>query len=89
MTSEKGIPRIKVYGPRGEFLAVVAGPQQLGMDEGSVGDPRSTRDEAIFDIAVDDVGRVLVLDPRNNTIRVFVAKSDEAVVPEASNEEAN
>ena len=79
VTSEKGIPRIKVYGPTGKFLAVVAGPRQLGMDEGSVADPRSTSDEAIFDITVDNRGRVLVLDPRSKAIRVFVARNGNVV----------
>ncbi len=78
VTSEKGIPRIKIYSPRGDFQAVVAGPQQLDMCEASILDPRSNHTETVFDIAVDSRGRVLALDPKNKTIGIFVANEDGA-----------
>lgn len=73
VTSEKGIPRIKVYSNTGAFQAVVAGPEQLGMNEASIADPRSAHAETVFDIAVDSHGRVLALDSRIKTVHVFVA----------------
>jgi hypothetical protein len=72
VTSEKGIPRIKVYRANGEFDCVVAGPEQLEVPATSLGDPRDTDAELVFDVAVDGRGQVLVLDRRSNSIRVFV-----------------
>ncbi|MFZ4394710.1 MAG: hypothetical protein ACOYOU_03680 [Kiritimatiellia bacterium] len=56
VTSEKKIPRVKIYGPDGTFRSVVAPPSALPGDEGRP-------------VAVDRVGRVLVLDGQR--IRVF------------------
>jgi hypothetical protein len=78
VTSEKGIPRIKIYGPRGDFQAVVAGPQQLDRNEASLADPRSAHADTVFDIAVDSHGRVLALDSKNKTVFIFVADDDKA-----------
>ena len=58
-TSEKGIPRVKLYGRDGRFLEVVAGPASfapLAID---------------LDLAVDARGRILVLDPLRGELRVF------------------
>jgi len=43
VTSEKGIPRIKVYSREGDFDCVVAGAEQLGIRQTAVGthDPPS------------------------------------------------
>ena len=51
VTAEKGIPRIKVYSPRGEFECVVAGPKQMKA--------------VAADLAADRRGRILALDPSN------------------------
>ena len=59
VTSEKGIPRIKVYDSRGVFQALVAGPEDFA--EGTTG----------LDLAVDSRGRVVVLDPKSRTVRIF------------------
>jgi hypothetical protein len=75
VTSEKGIPRIKVYSSTGEFESVVAGPQQLGISEQAVSDPRRDIHESVFDIAVDTQDRVLALDPQTSTVRIFAKKS--------------
>ncbi len=74
VTSEKGIPRIKVYSAAGEMRSVVAGPEQLGIRAESLGDPRQGTGETVFDIAVDSRGRVLVLDPRTKSVRIFSLK---------------
>ena len=62
VTSEKGLPRVKVYSASGEFESVVAAPASFA--EGTAG----------LDVAADSTGRVLVLDPIAKTVRVFVRK---------------
>lgn len=59
VTSEKAIPRVKIYSPAGEFVCVVAGPDKF--DEGTKG----------LDLAVDSKNRIYVLDPLRKQIRVF------------------
>lgn len=59
-TTEKGLPRVKVYNDRGGFECVVAGPESFA--KGTVG----------LDLAVDSAGRVLVLDPVAKAVRIFV-----------------
>lgn len=59
VTSEKGIPRVKVYNPLGQFAGVVSGPDQFVA--GAVG----------LDIAVTEQGEILLLDPGMGHIRVF------------------
>ncbi|MBN1999335.1 hypothetical protein JW935_17380 [candidate division KSB1 bacterium] len=62
VTSEKGIPRVKVFDAAGQFLCVVAGPEQFEKD--TVG----------LDVAADESGQVFVLDPKRNKVRVFRRK---------------
>ena len=71
VTSEKGIPRIKVYSILGEFDGVVAGPRELGIGLRAVGDARTSQTRRIFDIATNRLGHVLVLDPAGRQVRVF------------------
>jgi len=59
VTSEKGIERIKIHQPSGEFESVVATPKDF--KEGTKG----------LDLAVDSEGRVIVLDPKKGMIRIF------------------
>lgn len=59
VTSEKGLPRVKLYSSDGEFMGVVAGPESF---EAGTKAP---------DIAVDGTGRVVVLDRASATVRVF------------------
>jgi hypothetical protein len=60
VTAEKGIPRIKVYDAQGQFVCVVAGPEQMPV--------------TAADLAVDSRGRILALDPTNKSVRVFAHK---------------
>jgi len=75
VTAEKGLIRVKVYGPDGSFQGVVAGPEQLV--EGGAARVFESVDDAQasgFDLAVDAEGRIYVLDTIENTVRVFVKK---------------
>ncbi|MBT3210347.1 MAG: hypothetical protein HN704_10640 [Bacteroidetes bacterium] len=60
VTSEKGIERVKVYKPSGEFDCVVAGPDSF--EKGTKG----------IDLAVDSDDRIVVLDPLKKVVRIFV-----------------
>lgn len=64
VTSEKGLPRVKVYSTAGRLQAVVAGPDAF--DENTVG----------LDLAVDATGRIHVLDPMRKTVRTFREGTD-------------
>lgn len=59
VTSEKGIERVKIHLPSGDFKCVVAGPEQF--IEGTTG----------LDLATDSNDRILVLDPGKGIIRIF------------------
>lgn len=72
VTCEKGLTRVKIYDPIGSFVGVVAGPQQL--IEGGRGELCETPAECQlggFDVAVDESGRVFVLDTIKNIVRIF------------------
>lgn len=62
VTSEKGIPRVKVYDQTGQFKTVVAGPEKFV--DSTVG----------LDLAVDADDRIYVLDPKKKAVRVFTKK---------------
>jgi len=59
VTSEKHIVRVKRYDSRGEFSGVISGQPDWG------------RDVVGLDLAVDSKGRVLVLDPSADGVRVY------------------
>lgn len=65
ITSEKGMPRIKLYGQHGEFLGVVASPEMFDHDSNLA--PA---------IAVDADHRVLALDMERKQVRIFERKED-------------
>lgn len=62
VTSEKGIERIKISSPSGEFLSVVAPPDSFH---------KGTRG---IDLAVDSKDRIITIDPDQNLIRIFIHK---------------
>jgi len=62
VTSEKGLERIKIHLPTGDFKSVVAGPESFV--EGTKG----------LDLAVDSKDRIYVLDPVKKIIRIFEKK---------------
>jgi sugar lactone lactonase YvrE len=62
VTSEKGIPRVKVHDAEGEFVTAVVGAEGLATETGPC------------DVAVDPKGRILVLDPGARAVRIYVPK---------------
>lgn len=62
VTGEKGLVRIKVYDPSGEFVAVVAPPDKF------------TEEGEAPDLAVDESGNILALDYDKKMIRIFEPK---------------
>jgi sugar lactone lactonase YvrE len=64
VTSEKGIERIKIHQPTGDFLTVVAPPSLF--KEGTTG----------IDLAVDSNDRIFVLDPLQGVVRIFEMKEN-------------
>ena len=74
VTSEKGVPCVKVYGADDAFECVVAGWEKFA-DLQCPGE-QCTLGGAL-DLATDSRGRVLVLDPAARTVRVFTRKKDE------------
>lgn len=63
VTAEKGIPRVKLFTPRGELLAVVADESELKTTPA--------------DLAVDAEDHILLLDPATRQVRTFVARAAE------------
>jgi DNA-binding beta-propeller fold protein YncE len=75
VTCEKGLIRVKVYNAEGEFVGVVAGPDELGRTEiMRVCDTPEQCGQQRFDAAVDAAGRIYILDTLNHTIRIFEKK---------------
>ncbi len=64
VTSEKGLPRVKLYDAQGEFQCVVAGPDSF------------ENSRKPHDIAADSSGRILVLDPARQSVRIFTLKNE-------------
>ncbi len=62
VTSEKGLERVKIHTPSGDFKTVVAGPESF--EEGTTG----------LDLAIDSNDRIYVLDPIKELIRIFEKK---------------
>jgi hypothetical protein len=59
VTAEKGLPRVKIHNVDGSLRCVVAAPDQF--EDGVTG----------LDVAVGSDGRIYVLDPSRNQVRVF------------------
>ncbi|TVS18436.1 MAG: hypothetical protein EA424_10935 [Planctomycetaceae bacterium] len=70
VTSEKGLPRVKLYSPQGEFESVIATTALL-TNRGGGPEIRDEHSSRTFDVAADGTGRVLVLDPNTRQVRIF------------------
>lgn len=76
ITSEKGLARVNSYNASGSFQGVVAGPETLVDDKELA--KRACVDchlGGCFDVAVDERGRILALDPFRKTVRVFTLRA--------------
>ncbi len=78
VTCEKGLVRVKIYDPDGNFVGVVAGPKHL-LEDGVAQICYLPQDcqKGGFDLAVDAMGRVFVLDTIKNIVRIFSKKKAE------------
>ena len=76
VTCEKGLTRVKIYDPEGEFVGVVAGVEQLvaGGVARACDFPADCQTGG-FDVAVGPDGRVFVLDTNKGIVRIFVKKA--------------
>lgn len=72
VTCEKGLPRVKVYSVHGELESVVAGPTAFA--ENLQGCDPADCTTGGLDAAVDAAGRIYVLDPVANVVRVFARR---------------
>ena len=63
ITSEKSLVRVKLYSASGKFLGVVAGAEQFRPGNFDL------------DLAIDSAGRVVVMDPAQAVLRIYVATS--------------
>lgn len=72
VTCEKGLPRVKVYTVQGELESVVAGPATFA--ENLKGCDPADCTTGGLDAAADRAGRIYVLDPVANEIRVFARR---------------
>ncbi|MCI0499217.1 MAG: hypothetical protein L0Y36_06015 [Planctomycetales bacterium] len=75
VTAEKGLVRVKVYDAEGEFVGVVAGPEQLGWIEPLrvCKTPEECKAKG-FDVAADADGRIYILNTFNSTVMIFEKK---------------
>jgi hypothetical protein len=76
VTAEKGLPRVKVYSASGEFECVVVGSNVLCPDPAMLTECCEEHTLHPVDLAVDSRDRILVLDPRVRSLRIFVRRSD-------------
>ena len=72
VTCEKGLVRVKIYDSGGGFVGVVAGPEQFGAGGKSrICTLPEECQTGGFDVAVDQAGRIFVLDTVDNIVKVF------------------
>jgi len=76
VTTEKGLARVKVYSPDWRLLGFVAAPSAF--EEVPAGALSCELETALADLAVDQRGRVLVLDARQRAVRIFESIEKEA-----------
>jgi hypothetical protein len=90
VTCEKGLIRIKIYSPEGNFVGVVAGPEQLLEDGIShICETAAECQSGGFDVAVGPRGQIFVLDTIKNVVRAFSKKKEQATKPRSHKEIIN
>jgi hypothetical protein len=76
ITSEKGLARVNLYSSSGVFEGAVAGPETLVEDKELA--RRACADCRLgggFDVARDDRGRIMALDPFRKAVRIFTPQT--------------
>lgn len=76
VTTEKGLPRVKLYNPHGEFSGVVAGPDAFPEYLAAANGGASETATAGIYTAVDPRGRILVLDSVGRDVRIYTLKAN-------------
>lgn len=84
VTAEKGLVRVKIYSPFGDFVGVVAGPKQMDWLGRATGQGRFDHEYKAVDVAADSHGRVVVLDLAGPKLRIYEPKT--ATAREATDE---
>ena len=74
VTCEKGLTRVKIYNNDGEFVGVVAGPEQFTQHDRVCNEKSADCNTGGLDVAADHLGRILILDPYTGWIRFFTLK---------------
>jgi hypothetical protein len=75
VTAEKGLVRVKIYNSDGGFVGVVAGPDRFaGGRQMRIYETPEEGQERGLDVAAGTDGRIHVLDPADNTVKVFSRK---------------
>jgi len=78
VTTEKGLTRVKLFDADGEFAGVVAGPASFARHDGLLTGRPTDAGCLALDVAADAAGRIFVLDPVVNEVRVFQRIADKA-----------
>ncbi len=74
VTAEKGVIQVKEFDRDGNFQCVVTGPAPFSRSGSHMEDTRGDHKPKMIDLAVDDEGRVWILDPNSQSVRVFEKK---------------
>jgi len=74
VTCEKGLTRVKILDAEGNFIGVVAGPQQFIEHEKVCNEKTANRTAVGLDVAVDKQERILILDSCISEVRIFTRK---------------
>jgi len=71
VTCEKGLTRVKLHDIRGRLIGLVAGPEQFAEHDRLLAGKPSGYPFSALDVAVDPAGRIAILDPVTQRVRLF------------------
>ena len=80
VTAEKGLPRVKVHTAEGQFESVVVGADAFPEDYACINRGPSDCQGGGMDVAVDNAGRILVLETHEKAVRVYVKKERQPAI---------